>query len=79
MPNGFFCNEGTDSYIASPIKTGNVFDCLSTEQKIYRVFRGAPRYVDDGNHRYVTNADIYNYMVSDLGWTGESVNFCAKP
>lgn len=79
VPNGFFCNEGTDSYIASPIKTGNVSDCLSNEQKIYRVFRGAPRYVDDGNHRYVTNADIYNYMVGDLGWTGESVNFCAKP
>ena len=79
VPNGFFCNEGTDSYIASPIKTGNVSDCLSNEQKIYRVFRGAPRYVDDGNHRYVTNADIYNYMVGDLGWTGESINFCAKP
>ena len=79
VPNGFFCNEGTDSYIASPIKTGNVSDCLPNEQKIYRVFRGAPRYVDDGNHRYVTNADIYNYMVGDLGWTGESVNFCAKP
>ena len=79
VPNGFFCNEGTDSYIAQPIKTGNTVDCLSTEQKIYRVFRGAPRYVDDGNHRYVTNADIYNYMVGDLGWTGESINFCAKP
>jgi hypothetical protein len=79
VPNGFFCNEGTDSYIASPIKSGNVSDCLPNEQKIYRVFRGAPRYVDDGNHRYVTNADIYNYMVGDLGWTGESVNFCAKP
>ncbi len=79
VPNGFFCNEGTDSYIASPIKTGNVSDCLPNEQKIYRVFRGEPRYVDDGNHRYVTNADIYNYMVGDLGWTGESVNFCAKP
>jgi len=78
-PNGFFCNEGTDSYIASPIKTGTVADCFADEQKIYRVFRGAPRYVDDGNHRYVTNADIYNYMVGDLGWTGESVNFCAKP
>lgn len=79
VPNGFYCNEGTDSYIASPIKTGNVVDCLSNEQKIYRVFRGAPRYVDDGNHRYVTNADIYNYMVGDLGWTGEYINFCAKP
>ena len=78
-PNGFFCNEGTDSYIASPIKTGTVSDCFANEQKIYRVFRGAPRYVDDGNHRYVTNASIYNYMVGDLGWTGESVNFCAKP
>ena len=79
VPNGYFCNEGTDSYIASPIKTGAVSDCLSTEQKIYRVFRGTPRYVDDGNHRYLTNAAMYNYMVGDLGWIGESVNFCAKP
>jgi hypothetical protein len=78
-PNGYFCNEGTDSYIASPIKTGNVSDCLASEQKIYRVFRGTPRYVDDGNHRYLNNLSMYNYMVNDLGWIGESVNFCAKP
>ena len=79
VPNGFFCNEGTDSYIALPIKTANVAECLPGEQSISRVFRGPPRYIDDGNHRYTTDADTYDYMVRDLGWIGESVNFCAKP
>ena len=78
VPNGFFCNEGTDSYIALPIKTANVAECLVGEQSISRVFRGPPRYIDDGNHRYTTDADTYDYMVRDSGWIGESVNFCAK-
>ena len=79
LPNGTFCNEGIDSYVAIPIGTGPSAQCRAGEVPIYRVFRGAPRYVDDGNHRYVTNASIYGYMVNELGWTGESINFCAKP
>lgn len=79
VPNGFFCNEGTDSYIALPIKTANVAECLTGEKNISRVFRGPPRYIDDGNHRYTTDADTYDYMVRDSGWIGEGVNFCAKP
>ena len=79
LPNGTFCNEGVDSYVAIPVGTGSSAQCFSGETPIYRVFRGAPRYVDDGNHRYLTNASIYSYMVNELGWTAESINFCAKP
>ncbi len=79
LPNGTFCNEGIDSYVAIPLGTGPSAQCRAGEMPIYRVFRGAPRYVDDGNHRYVTNASMYGYMVNELGWTGESINFCAKP
>ncbi len=79
LPNGTFCNEGTDSYVAIPIGTGAGAQCRAGESPIYRVFRGAPRYIDDGNHRYVTNASMYSYMVNELGWLGESINFCAKP
>ena len=76
---GTFCNEGIDSYISLPIGTGAGATCLTGEIPIYRAFRGTPRYVDDGNHRYLTNASMYNYMVSELGWTGEAINFCARP
>lgn len=79
VPNGFFCNEGIDSYVALPIGTGASATCLGTEVPIYRVFRGTPNFVDDANHRYLTNLGMYQYMVSDQGWTGEAINFCAKP
>ena len=62
-----------------PIGTGAGATCRVGEVPIYRVFRGPPRYVDDGNHRYLTNASMYIYMVNGLGWTAESINFCAKP
>lgn len=74
-----FCNEGIDSYVAPPIGTGASATCLSTEQPVYRAFRGEPRYVDDGNHRYLTNFAMYGYMVNELGWNGEGIAFCAKP
>ena len=76
---GTFCNEGIDSYISLPIGTGAGATCLTGEVPIYRAFRGTPRYVDDGNHRYLTNASMYGYMTTELGWTGEAINFCAKP
>lgn len=79
IPNGTFCNEGTDSFVAIPSGTGASASCLSTQQPIYRVFRAPPRYVDDGNHRYLNNRAMYDYMVNDQGWSGESINFCAKP
>lgn len=76
VPNTYFCNEGIDSYVAAPIGTGSSASCLSSEQPIYRAFRGA---TDDGNHRYLVNSSMYSYMVSDQGWAGEGVAFCAKP
>lgn len=76
VPNGYFCNEGIDSYVALPIGTGASATCLATEIPIYRVFRTA---FDDANHRYLTNFAMYQYMVNDQGWSGEYVNFCAKP
>lgn len=79
VPNGFFCNEGIDSYVALPIGTGASATCVGTEVPIYRVFRGPPNFVDDANHRYLTSFGMYQYMVSDQGWTGEAINFCAKP
>ena len=79
IANGTFCNEGTDSFIAIPSGTGAAATCLGSQQPIYRVFRAPPRYVDDGNHRYLNNRAMYDYMVNDLGWAGESINFCARP
>jgi len=78
VPNTYFCNEGIDSYIAIPSGTGASATCFAGETPIYRVYRGTPNYVDDGNHRYLTSLAMYNYMVSDQGWNGEFVNFCAK-
>jgi len=75
VPNTYFCNEGIDSYIALPVGTGTSATCFAGETPIYRVFRTA---FDDANHRYLTNAGMYQYMVNDQGWSGESINFCAK-
>ena len=80
VPNTFFCNEGTDSYIAPPLVSAGVNTCLASERKIYRTFRAdSARYFNDGNHRYVTDASMYDYMVNDLGWAAEGVAFCATP
>ncbi len=73
----FFCNEGIDSFIALPIGIGAASTCLPGEQRIWRAFRARP--ADDGNHRYLTNQAMYDYMVNEMGWDGEFVNFCAKP
>lgn len=77
VPNKYFCNEGVDSFVALPIGTNAAADCLAGEQKIWRAFRAIP--ADDGNHRYLTNRAMYDYMVNELRWTGEFVSFCAKP
>ena len=80
VPNGYFCNEGTDSFIAPPITTTAQPSCLATEQPIYRVFRAdSTRYFNDGNHRYLTNPSMFVYMVNDQGWANEGIAFCAKP
>ena len=77
--NGTFCNEGIDSYTGIPIGTGAGATCPAGQLPIFRAFRASPRYVDDGNHRYLTNRSMYDYMVGELGWNGEFINFCAKP
>jgi lysyl endopeptidase len=79
MPNGFFCNEGTDSYVAPPIGANASATCAAGERRIWRVFRGTPNYVDDGNHRYVGSEGLYAYMTGELGWNGEFVNMCVRP
>jgi len=80
VPNTFFCNEGTDSFVAPPLVSAGVHTCLTNERKIYRTFRAdSDRYTNDGNHRYVTDATMYDYMVNDLGWAAEGVAFCATP
>ena len=77
VPTKFFCNEGIDSFIALPIGVGAATTCLPGEQRIWRAFRARP--ADDGNHRYLTNQAMYDYMVNEMGWDGEFVNFCARP
>ncbi len=85
VPNLYFCNEGTDSYVAPPLISSGTATCLDTERKIYRAFRAdSSRYFNDGNHRYLPDdvnkqASMYKYMVNDLGWAGEGVAFCATP
>lgn len=77
VPDRFFCNEGIDSFIALPVGVGAVATCQSGQQPIWRAFRSRPG--DDGNHRYLTNQAMYDYMVNEMGWDGEFINFCAKP
>ena len=79
VPNLYFCNEGIDSFIAPPIGAGAAGTCLAGERRIYRVFRGDPPYRDDGNHRYLTDAGMYGYMVNEQRWIAEHVAFCARP
>lgn len=76
VPDRFFCNEGTDSFVALPFGVGTAASCLPGQQPIWRAFRSRP--ADDGNHRYLTNRAMYDYMVNEMGWDGEFVVFCAK-
>jgi Trypsin-like peptidase domain len=77
IPNGWFCNESTEGYVFPIIGSGLSATCAAGERKIWRVFRAAP--ADDGNHRYVTSQEMYDYMRFTLGWNGENVNLCVRP
>jgi serine protease len=49
--------------------------CPSFTQKVLRVYNNRFSF-NDSNHRYMTDAALYNQMIA-LGGTGEGVVFCA--
>jgi Astacin (Peptidase family M12A) len=51
--------------------------CPAQSTPVYRAFKGAPRYIDDGNHRFSTTLVQHRDMVERLGWVDEGVVFCA--
>ncbi len=63
--------EGVEGYVILP-KNGT---CTDSTVPIYRLFKGAPRFIDDGNHRFATTQAIRQQMIN-LGWTDEGVVFC---
>jgi hypothetical protein len=65
--------EGIEGYAVAPDATGN---CPSGTNPIYRSFKAAPRYPDDGNHRFSADLATHRDMVSRLGWVDEGVVFC---
>ena len=65
--------EGVEGY-AIPKSTAGV--CPSNTIPIYRAYKGPPRFVDDGNHRFSTSLTQHQDMVNRLGWTDEGVAFC---
>ena len=65
--------EGVEGYAIPKSAAGT---CPSGTRPIYRAFKGPPRYVDDGNHRFSTSLAQHQDMVNRLGWTDEGVVFC---
>jgi Repeat of unknown function (DUF5648) len=65
--------EGVEGYAVPTTANGT---CPTGTVPVYRAFKGAPRYVDDGNHRFTTSLTQHQDMVSRLGWTDEGVVFC---
>jgi hypothetical protein len=65
--------EGVEGY-AIPKSTAGT--CPVGTVPIYRAFKGPPRYVDDGNHRFSTSLAQHQDMVNRLGWTDEGIVFC---
>ena len=65
--------EGVEGYAVPKLASGQ---CPAGTAPIYRAFKGLPRYVDDGNHRFSTGFTQHQDMVTRLGWTDEGVVFC---
>ena len=65
--------EGVEGY-AIPKTVAST--CPASTVPIYRAFKGVPRYVDDGNHRFSTTLAQHQTMVNNLGWTDDGVVFC---
>jgi hypothetical protein len=68
--------EGIEGYAIEKKSDGS---CPERSIAVYRAFKGAPRYVDDGNHRFSTSLAQHRDMVDRLGWMDEGVVFCALP
>ena len=45
--------------------------CPAGTAPIYRAFKGPPRRVDDGNHRFSTSLAQHQDMVTRLGWADD--------
>lgn len=65
--------EGIEGHAVPKLANGN---CPTGSSPIYRAFKGPPRYVDDGNHRFSATLSQHQDMVNRLGWTDEGVVFC---
>ena len=65
--------EGVEGYAVPKLASGQ---CPAGTAPIYRAFKGVPRYVDDGNHRFSVSLTQHQDMVARLGWTDEGVVFC---
>ena len=65
--------EGVEGYATPKTAAGT---CPVGTLPIHRAFKGVPRYVDDGNHRFSTSLAQHQDMVNRLGWTDEGVVFC---
>ena len=65
--------EGVEGYAIPKTAAGT---CPVSTVPIYRAFKGVPRYVDDGNHRFSSSLAQHQNMVNNLGWTDDGVVFC---
>ncbi len=65
--------EGVEGYAIPKTAAGT---CPTSTVPIYRAFKGVPRYVDDGNHRFSTSLTQHQTMVNNLGWTDDGIVFC---
>lgn len=65
--------EGIEGYAVPKLADGS---CPAGTSPVYRAFKGPPRYVDDGNHRFSATLAQHQDMVNRLGWTDEGVVFC---
>ena len=65
--------EGVEGYAVPKLASNH---CPAGTAPIYRAFKGEPRYVDDGNHRFSTSLAQHQDMVNRLGWIDEGVVFC---
>jgi Astacin (Peptidase family M12A) len=65
--------EGVEGYAIPKTASGS---CPTGTTPIYRAFKGPPRYIDDGNHRFSTSLTQHLDMVNRLGWIDEGIVFC---